>query len=74
MTIIKPLQLAFCAALSATLLHTAGASAKELKIGMANLSLCCAYFVGMDAAVKDEAKQYPNVPVLSTKANGTSRS
>jgi ABC-type sugar transport system substrate-binding protein len=74
MTIIKRLQLAFCAALSATLLHTAGASAKELKIGMANLSLCCAYFVGMDAAVKDEAKQYPNVPVLSTNANGTSRS
>ena len=25
---------------------------------MVNLSLCCAYFVGMDAAVKDEATHY----------------
>jgi ABC-type sugar transport system substrate-binding protein len=46
------------------------AVAKEIKIGVVNLSLCCAYFVGMDAAIKDEAKVYPNVKVLSTDAKG----
>lgn len=45
-------------------------AADEIKIGMVNLSLCCAYFVGMDAAVKDEAKTYPNIKVLSTDAGG----
>jgi ribose transport system substrate-binding protein len=48
----------------------AQAQAKEIKIGVVNLSLCCAYFVGMDAAVKDEAKVFPNVKVLSTDAKG----
>ncbi len=33
--------------------------AEDIKIGMVNLSLCCAYFVGMDAAVKDEATAFP---------------
>jgi ribose transport system substrate-binding protein len=42
----------------------------EIKIGVVNLSLCCAYFVGMDAAVKDEAKGYENVKILSTDADG----
>jgi ribose transport system substrate-binding protein len=46
------------------------AQAKEIKIGIVNLSLCCAYFVGMDAAVKDEAKVFPNVKVISTDAKG----
>src|ERR1044072_5680495 len=46
------------------------AEAKEIKIGVVNLSLCCAYFVGMDAAIKDEAKAFPNVKVLSTDAKG----
>jgi ABC-type sugar transport system substrate-binding protein len=46
------------------------AEAKEIKIGVVNLSLCCAYFVGMDAAIKDEAKVFPNVKVLSTDAKG----
>jgi ABC-type sugar transport system substrate-binding protein len=48
----------------------ASAQAKEIKIGVVNLSLCCAYFVGMDEAVKAEAKAYPNVKVLSTDAKG----
>ncbi len=43
---------------------------KEIKVGMVNLSLCCAYFVGMDAAVKDEASHFSNVKVLSTDAKG----
>jgi ABC-type sugar transport system substrate-binding protein len=46
------------------------AEAKEIKIGVVNLSLCCAYFVGMDAAIKDEGKAFPNVKVLSTDAKG----
>jgi ribose transport system substrate-binding protein len=49
---------------------TVPAMAKEIKIGVVNLSLCCAYFVGMDKAVQDEAKQFPNVKVLSTDADG----
>ncbi|HJR23237.1 MAG TPA: substrate-binding domain-containing protein [Dongiaceae bacterium] len=46
------------------------AQAKEIKVGIVNLSLCCAYFVGMDAAIKDEAKAFPNVEVISTDAKG----
>ena len=46
------------------------AAAKDIKIGVVNLSLCCAYFVGMDQAVKEEAKAFPNVKVLSTDAKG----
>lgn len=42
----------------------------DLKIGMVNLSLCCAYFVGMDTAVNREAEAYSNVTVLSTDAGG----
>ena len=45
-------------------------AAKEIKIGIVNLSLCCAYFVGMDQAVKDEAKAYSNITVISTDAEG----
>ena len=44
------------------------AEAKDIKIGVVNLSLCCAYFVGMDEAVKAEAKAFPNVKVLSADA------
>jgi ribose transport system substrate-binding protein len=46
------------------------AAAKDIKIGVVNLSLCCAYFVGMDQAIKDEAKVFPNVSVISTDAKG----
>jgi ribose transport system substrate-binding protein len=46
------------------------AAAKDIKIGIVNLSLCCAYFVGMDQAIKDEAKVFPNVTVISTDAKG----
>ena len=62
-------------ALGAFLLMAAGigqipAAAKDIKIGVVNLSLCCAYFVGMDAAIKDEAKAFPNITILSTDAKG----
>jgi len=46
------------------------AKAKQFKIGMANFSQCCAYFIGMNKAVIDEASAYPNVEIISTDANG----
>lgn len=58
------------AGFAAVILTAGAAQAKDIKIGMVNLSLCCAYFVGMDLAVKDEAKHYPSVTVLSTNADG----
>ncbi len=53
--------------------QTAGPTAsgqKTIKIGMANLSLCCTYFIGMSKAVEEEAKAYSNVEVLVTNADG----
>jgi ABC-type sugar transport system substrate-binding protein len=41
-----------------------------IKIGMANLSLCCPYFIGMSEAVQQEAGYYDNVEVLVTNADG----
>src|SRR3982751_3750659 len=73
MTLLRKLKLFGAVALTAAALTASGAKAadhKEIKIGMVNLSLCCAYFVGMDAAVKDEAKTYSNVTILSTNADG----
>jgi ribose transport system substrate-binding protein len=43
---------------------------KQIKIGMANFSQCCAYFIGMNKAVIDEASKYSNVQIISTDANG----
>jgi ribose transport system substrate-binding protein len=61
---------ATCAAIVGTLMTAGVAQAKDIKIGMVNLSLCCAYFVGMDEAVRDEAKNFPNVKILSTDGGG----
>ncbi|CAG1001137.1 Xylitol-binding protein [Anaerolineales bacterium] len=44
--------------------------AKTFKIGMANFSQCCPYFIGMNDSVVDEAKAYSNVTIVSTDANG----
>ena len=44
--------------------------AENIKIGMANLSLCCPYFIGMSEAVQQEASAYDNVEVLVTNADG----
>ena len=70
MKVLKKMQA--LAALAATgLMVSAGAvQAEGIKIGVVNLSLCCAYFVGMDAAVKDEATAFSNVAIVSTDANG----
>jgi len=48
----------------------AATTAKTLKIGMANFSQCCPYFIGMDKAVKSEAQAFANVTIISTDANG----
>jgi ABC-type sugar transport system substrate-binding protein len=44
--------------------------AEKIKIGMANLSLCCPYFIGMSEAVQQEASVYDNVEILVTNADG----
>jgi len=48
----------------------AGTTAKALKIGMANFSQCCPYFIGMNDAVLAESKAFSNVTIISTDANG----
>ena len=72
MRIFVRLKMAMLAGLAFGVLGAMPVSAqdKEIKVGMVNLSLCCAYFVGMDAAVKDEASHFSNVKVLSTDAKG----
>jgi len=42
----------------------------SLKIGMANFSQCCPYFIGMNNSVIAEAKAYSNITIVSTDANG----
>jgi ribose transport system substrate-binding protein len=49
---------------------TTGTEAKSIKIGMANFSQCCPYFIGMNNSVLAEAAAYSNVTVVSTDANG----
>jgi len=51
-----------------TAVPTAGA--RTFRLGMVNLSLCCPYFIGMDAAVKAEAAMYSNIELISTDAGG----
>lgn len=70
MTIWNRLRAAGLAGAAAILISGAAMAQETIKIGMVNLSLCCAYFVGMDAAVKDAASAYSNVEILSTDANG----
>ncbi len=43
---------------------------KAIKIGMANFSQCCPYFIGMNNSVIDEAKAFSNITIVSTDANG----
>lgn len=63
------LVLGACAPATATPSVTAP-QAKSFKIGMANFSQCCAYFIGMNKSVIAEASSYPNVEIISTDANG----
>jgi ABC-type sugar transport system substrate-binding protein len=50
--------------------EAAEVGAKSFKIGMANFSQCCAYFIGMNDSVIAEAAEYPNVEIISTNADG----
>ncbi len=43
---------------------------KAIKLGMANFSQCCPYFIGMNNSVLDEAKGFSNLTIVSTDANG----
>jgi ABC-type sugar transport system substrate-binding protein len=67
---MQPRLLALSGATALALAAGPALAQEEIKIGMVNLSLCCAYFVGMDAAVKDEATRFSNVEILSTDAGG----
>jgi ribose transport system substrate-binding protein len=46
------------------------AGTRTFKIGVANFSQCCPYFIGMNDSVLAEAAAYPNITVVSTDANG----
>jgi ribose transport system substrate-binding protein len=46
------------------------AETRSFKLGMANFSQCCPYFIGMNNSVLDEAKAYPNIKIISTDADG----
>src|SRR3990172_6993736 len=58
------------AACAPTVSNETAGEAKTFKIGMANFSQCCPYFIGMNDSVVDEAKAYSNVTIVSTDANG----
>ncbi len=45
-------------------------SAGDITIGVANFTLCCAYFIGMSEAISDEAAKHGGVEVRTTDANG----
>lgn len=49
---------------------TTGTGAVAIKIGMANFSQCCPYFIGMNDSVVAEAGLYSNVTIVSTNADG----
>jgi ribose transport system substrate-binding protein len=66
--IVLAVLLAACGQNAAT--STTEAGTGSLKIGMANFSQCCPYFIGMNNSVIDEAKAYGNVSIVSTDANG----
>jgi ribose transport system substrate-binding protein len=70
MTIIVILAVMLAACGKAAPTAAPEAAAKPLKIGMANFSQCCPYFIGMNNAVVEEAKAYSNVTIISTDANG----
>lgn len=68
--VVAALVLGACAPAAPAAAPAAAPGAKKFTIGMANFSQCCAYFIGMNKAVIDEASQYPNVEIISTDANG----
>jgi ribose transport system substrate-binding protein len=65
--LVLAITLAACAPKQANTGTTAAAS---IKIGMANFSQCCPYFIGMNNSVVAEAGLYSNVKIVSTNADG----
>jgi ribose transport system substrate-binding protein len=65
--LVVAILLASCAPKQAA---TTGTVAVSFKIGMANFSQCCPYFIGMNNSVLAEAAGYSNITVVSTDANG----
>ena len=70
LTSILVLAVLLAACTQATETPVADTGPTALKIGMANFSQCCPYFIGMNNAVIDEAKPFSNVTIVSTDANG----
>jgi ABC-type sugar transport system substrate-binding protein len=70
LVLVFVLVLAACAPAATPTAAPEEAESKEITIGMANFSQCCAYFIGMNNSVIDEASVYPNVTIISTDANG----
>jgi len=56
--LVAALVLGACAPAAAPA-ETTAPEAKQFKIGMANFSQCCAYFIGMNESVIAEASAYP---------------
>jgi ribose transport system substrate-binding protein len=54
---------------SSTGLATSGSGKQGLRIGLANFSLCCAYFIGMSEAAKQEAAVYNNIELIVSDAD-----
>ncbi len=65
--LVLVITLAACAPAKAP---AAATTTKAIKLGMANFSQCCPYFIGMNDAVVAEAKAFGNVTIISTDANG----
>jgi ribose transport system substrate-binding protein len=70
LSVVLVLAIVLAACAPATPKASGTAATKQIKIGMANFSQCCAYFIGMNKSVIDEAKAYSNVEIISTDANG----
>ena len=70
LTIILVLAMVLTACAQAAPSTAPEAGPVSLKVGMANFSQCCPYFIGMNDAVLVEAKAYYNVTVISTDADG----
>src|SRR4030042_2439248 len=70
LTSILVLAVLLSACTQATETPVAETGPTSLKLGIANFSQCCPYFIGMNNAAIDEAKPYSNVTFVSTDANG----
>jgi ribose transport system substrate-binding protein len=69
-TLVLMLAVLISACTQATATPTSEAGTGALKIGMANFSQCCPYFIGMNNSVLDEGKAFGNVSIVTTDANG----